>query len=68
LCVNKSQFVPVIFEPPCIRKLRARSFKGGGDLTAKRKTQKEKHDNRGNIVKYTKKENTIYTSIYFYTE
>jgi hypothetical protein len=23
LCVNKSQFVPVIFEPPCSRKIRA---------------------------------------------
>jgi hypothetical protein len=26
LCVNKSQFVPVIFEPPCIKAAEARNI------------------------------------------
>jgi hypothetical protein len=26
LCVNKSQFFPVIFEPPCILKHKAKSY------------------------------------------
>ena len=33
LCVNKSQSVPVIFEPPCTSKLLARSSRRHSDIT-----------------------------------
>ena len=33
LCVNKSQFVPVIFEPPCIiRVIKSRELRRAGDV------------------------------------
>jgi hypothetical protein len=47
LCVNKSQFVPVIFEPPCIKNKLLREFKPInlkarnrlGDLSLNEKTE-----------------------------
>ena len=33
LCVNKSQFVPVIFEPPCIRKRKGEEKEGDAGKT-----------------------------------
>jgi hypothetical protein len=32
LCVNKSQFVPVIFEPPCIWVIKSRRLKWAGHV------------------------------------
>jgi hypothetical protein len=38
LCVNKSQFVPVIFEPPCIFQNNSKSNKGCHGKTFEERT------------------------------